>query len=112
VAAAEQQALSRAGINLTLRGYSSRTFDDLIGTPNYVHQHDLGLAISGWAPDWPDGFGFLYFLTAGPAIRPAGTTNIEELNDPVVMTTCSPRPWPPATPPHETLSGPRSTGKS
>jgi peptide/nickel transport system substrate-binding protein len=83
-ATAEQQALSRARINLTLRGYSSRTFDDLVGTPSYVHEHDLGLAINGWAPDWPDGFGFLYYLTAGPPIRPAGTTNIEELNDPVV----------------------------
>jgi len=49
-----------------------------------VHQHDLGLAINGWAPDWPDGFGFLYHLTAGPAIEPAGNSNIEELNDPVV----------------------------
>jgi peptide/nickel transport system substrate-binding protein len=83
-ATAGQQALSRAGITLALRGYASRTFDDLLGTPAYVHEHDLGLAINGWAPDWPDGFGFLYFLTAGPAIRPAGTTNIEELNDPVV----------------------------
>ena len=62
-----QQALSRAGITQALRGYPSRTFYDLVGTPNYVHQHDLGLAISGWAPDWPDGFGFLYNLTAGPA---------------------------------------------
>jgi peptide/nickel transport system substrate-binding protein len=83
-ATAEQQALSRAGITLTLRGYSSGTFDDLVGTPTYVHQHDLGLAINGWAPDWPDGFGFLYNLTAGPAIGPAGNSNIEELNDPVV----------------------------
>ena len=49
-----------------------------------MHQHDLGLAINGWAPDWPDGFGFLYHLTAGPAIEPAGNSNIEELNDPVV----------------------------
>jgi peptide/nickel transport system substrate-binding protein len=83
-ATAEQQALSRAGITLTLRGYSSRTFDDLVSTPDYVHQHDIGLAINGWAADWPDGFGFLYYLTAGSAIRPAGTTNFEELNDPVV----------------------------
>ncbi len=83
-ATAEQQALSRAGITLTLRGYSTGTFYDLVGTPAYVHQHDLGLAISGWAADWPDGLGFLYNLTAGPAIRPAGNTNIEELNDPVV----------------------------
>ncbi len=52
--------------------------------PNYVHQHDLGLAIGGWAPDWPDGYGMLYYVTAGPAIQPAGNTNIGELNDPVV----------------------------
>ena len=83
-ATAEQQALSRAGITLALRGYSSGTFDELVGTPNYVHQHDLGLAINGWAPDWPDGFGFLYNLTAGPATGPAGNSNIEELNDPAV----------------------------
>ena len=83
-ATAEQQALSRAGITLALQGYSTSTFDDLLSTPAYVHQHDLGLAINGWAADWPDGFGFLYNLTAGSAIQPAGNSNIEELNDPVV----------------------------
>ena len=83
-ATAEQQALARAGITLTLRGYSTGTFYDLVGTPTYVHQHGIGLAISGWAADWPDGLGFLYNLTAGPAIQPTGNTNIEELNDPVV----------------------------
>jgi peptide/nickel transport system substrate-binding protein len=83
-ATAEQQALSRAGITLALRGYSSGIFDELVGTPAYVHQHDLGLAINGWAADWPDGFGFLYNLTAGLTIQSAGNSNIEELNDPVV----------------------------
>jgi peptide/nickel transport system substrate-binding protein len=84
-ATAEQWALSRAGIKVTLQEYpSGRFFTNFAGVPNYVHQHDLGLAISGWGPDWPDGFGFLYYLTAGPAIRPAGNTNIAELNDPVV----------------------------
>jgi peptide/nickel transport system substrate-binding protein len=82
-AAAEQQALSRAGIKLALRGYSSGRFGDLVFVPNYVHTHDLGLAINGWGPDWPDGFGFLYYLTAGPVIQSAGS-NVEELNDPVV----------------------------
>jgi peptide/nickel transport system substrate-binding protein len=83
-ATAEQQALSRAGIKVVLQGYSFATFEDVSTTPSYVHQHDLGLAINGWAPDWPDGFGFLYFLAAGPPIRPTGNTNPEELNDPVV----------------------------
>jgi peptide/nickel transport system substrate-binding protein len=85
MATAQQQALSRAGIEVTLQGYpSGKYFTDFAGVPNYVHQHDLGLAAGGWAPDWPDGYGFLYYLTAGPAISSAGNTNIEELNDPAV----------------------------
>ncbi len=85
VATAEQQALSRAGIKVTLQGYpSGKYFTDFAGVPNYVHQHDLGLGTHGWAPDWPDGYGMLYYLVAGPAIQPAGNTNIGELNDPVV----------------------------
>jgi peptide/nickel transport system substrate-binding protein len=84
-ATAEQQALSRVGIKVTLQGYpSGKYFTDFAGVPNYVHQHDLGLDVGGWGPDWPDGYGFLYYLTAGPAIQPAGNTNIGELNDPVV----------------------------
>lgn len=71
-ATAEQQALSRAGIKAVLRGYSFATFEDVSTTPAYVHQHDLGLAINGWGADWPDGFGFLYFLAVGPPIRPTG----------------------------------------
>ena len=48
-----------------------------------MHQHGIGLAISGWAADWARRTsGFLYNLTAGPAIQPTGNTNIEELNDP------------------------------
>jgi peptide/nickel transport system substrate-binding protein len=85
MATAQQQALSRVGIKVNLQGYpSGQYFTNFAGVPNYVHQHDLGLAAGGWAADWPDGYGFLYYLTAGPAISPAGNTNIEELNDPVV----------------------------
>ena len=84
-AEAEQQALSLAGIKVTLQGYPSGTYyADFAGVPSYVHQHDLGLAIGAWGADWPDGYGFLYNLVAGPAIAPAGNPNISELNDPVV----------------------------
>lgn len=84
-AAAEQQALSRAGIKVTLRGYPSGTYyADFAGVPSYVHQHDLGLAIGSWGADWPDGYGFLYNLVAGPAIAPAANPNISELDDPLV----------------------------
>jgi peptide/nickel transport system substrate-binding protein len=85
MATAEQQALARAGIKVTLQGYpAGRYYTNFAGVPNYVHQHDLGLAAGGWAPDWPDGYGFLYYLTAGPAISAAGNTNVEEQNDPAV----------------------------
>ena len=85
VAAAEQQALARAGIKVALQGYASGSFfTSFAGVPNYVHQHDLGLVVGGWAPDWPDGFGFLYYLTAGAAIQPVANSNISELNDPAV----------------------------
>ena len=84
-AAALQQALSRAGIKVALQGYPSGTFfSDFAGAPSYVHQHDLGLAIGIWGADWPDGYGFLYNLVAGPAIAPAGNSNISELDDPAV----------------------------
>jgi peptide/nickel transport system substrate-binding protein len=84
-ATAQQEALSRVGIKLTLQGYpSGKYFTNFAGVPNYVHQHNLGLAIGGWAPDWPDGYGMLYYLTAGPAIQEAGNTNISELNNPQV----------------------------
>jgi peptide/nickel transport system substrate-binding protein len=81
-ATAQQEALSRAGIKLTLQGYpSGKYYTNFAGVPNYVHQHNLGLAIGGWAPDWPDGYGMLYYVTAGPAIQEAGNTNISELDN-------------------------------
>jgi ABC-type oligopeptide transport system substrate-binding subunit len=57
---------------------------DFAGVPDYVHQHRLGLVISGWPPDWPNGFGFLFYLTAGSVISPVANSNISELNDPAV----------------------------
>ncbi len=84
-ATALQQALSQVGIKTTLHGYPSGTyFSNFAGVPNYVHSHKLGIAFGGWAPDWPDGYGFFNFITAGDTISPAGNTNIEELNDPKV----------------------------
>jgi peptide/nickel transport system substrate-binding protein len=80
-----QAALARVGITLQLHGYPSGTyFTDFAGSPNYVHQHDLGLDMGGWAADWPDGYGFLDEISNGNSIAPSGNTNIEELNDPVV----------------------------
>jgi peptide/nickel transport system substrate-binding protein len=84
-AQALQQALSQAGIKLQLHGYPSATYyGNFAGVPNYVHQHGLGIDQGGWAPDWPDGYGFFEYIAGGNSISPAGNTNVEELNDPVV----------------------------
>jgi peptide/nickel transport system substrate-binding protein len=84
-ATALQQALSQVGIKTTLHGYPAGTYyANFCGVPKYVHQHGLGICFGGWAPDWPDGYGFFDFISAGNTIGAAGNTNIEELNDPVV----------------------------
>ena len=84
-ATALQQALSQVGIKTMLLGYPAGTYyANFAGVPKYVHQHDLGIDFGGWGSDWPDGYGFLDFISAGNTISPAGNTNIEELNDPVV----------------------------
>jgi peptide/nickel transport system substrate-binding protein len=87
VAAAQamQASLAQVGIKLQLHGYPSGTYySNFAGVPKYMHSHDIGIAMGGWAPDWPDGYGFFNFITAGDTISPAGNTNIEELNDPKV----------------------------
>jgi peptide/nickel transport system substrate-binding protein len=84
-ATALQQALSQAGIHTTLHGYPTGTyFANFAGVPKYTEQHDLGIAFGGWEADWPDGYGFFDFITAGDTISPAGNYNVEQLNDPVV----------------------------
>jgi peptide/nickel transport system substrate-binding protein len=84
-ATAQQQALSRVGIKLTLQGYpAGKYFTNFAGVPNFVHRNNIGLAVGGWAPDWPDGYGMLYYLVAGPAIQEAGNTNVSELDNPQV----------------------------
>ena len=80
-----QAALARVGIQLQLHGYPSGTYyTDFAGAPNYVHQHNLGILMGGWSPDWPDGYGMMDELINGNTIAPSGNTNIGELNDPTI----------------------------
>jgi peptide/nickel transport system substrate-binding protein len=84
-ATALQAALSQVGIKTALHGYPTGTyFANFAGVPKYTEQHDLGIAFGGWAPDWPDGYGFFDFISNGATISPAGNYNVEQLNDPVV----------------------------
>jgi peptide/nickel transport system substrate-binding protein len=80
-----QAALARVGIKLQLHGYPSGTYyTNFAGAPNYVQQHDLGIDMGGWSPDWPDGYGMMDELVDGSTIVSTGNTNIGELNDPKV----------------------------
>ncbi len=84
-AQALQSSLARVGIKLQLHGYpSGNYYTDFAGVPKFVHQHNLGVDIGGWAADWPNGNGMLDELVNGNTIVPAGNTNISELNDPMI----------------------------
>ncbi len=84
-AQALQAALGKVGITLQLHGYPSGTYyTNFAGSPNYVHQHNLGIAMGGWAADWPDGYGFLDQISNGNTIVPAGNTNVAEINVPEI----------------------------
>ena len=84
-AQALQSSLARVGIKLQLHGYpSGNYYSDFAGVPKYVHSHNLGIDIGGWAADWPNGNGMLDELVNGDTIVSAGNTNISELNDPVI----------------------------
>jgi peptide/nickel transport system substrate-binding protein len=87
VAAAEalQASLGQVGIKTTLHGFPTGTYDaNFAGVPKYEAQHGIGISFYGWAADWPDGYGFFYYIADGKAISPAGNTNLSQLNDPVI----------------------------
>jgi peptide/nickel transport system substrate-binding protein len=80
-----QASLNSAGIKGTLKGFTAANYySTFAGVPTYVHSHSLGLAAGGWAPDWPDFYGWGWALLDGKAIVPAGNANIAEENDPKV----------------------------
>lgn len=103
-----QAALQRVGINVTLKGFPSGSYySDFAGSPNYVHTHNMGIDMGGWAADWPDGFGFLDEIANGNAIVSSGNTNIEELNDPVVNNLFTSATSPKLTPTQEAAVWPQ-----
>lgn len=87
VAAAEaiQQSLKKADINVNVRKYPSDTFTNTqAGSPSFVHDKKLALSIYGWMPDWNTGFGYMSQIVHGDAIKKAGNSNIQELDDPEI----------------------------
>ena len=84
-AEAFQQALSRVGIKLTLKPYPQGDyFSSYAGNPPYVVKNKLGLALNGWAADWPDGFGFLSQIVDSRVIRETGGSSNTSVRIPEV----------------------------
>ena len=82
-AEALQQALARVGIETEIKQYPSNSYTNTqVGSPDFVHENDLGLTVYGWAPDWASGYGFMSKILSGDAIRQAGNANVAELDDP------------------------------
>jgi peptide/nickel transport system substrate-binding protein len=80
-----QESLASVGIKATLKGYTSANYgSNFAGVPAYVHSHNLGIMAYGWAPDWPNAYGWGWALFDSKAIVPAGNANQAELADPKV----------------------------
>jgi len=73
-----QQSLAKVGITLTLKPYPQGDYFKLYaGKPDYAKANKLGLMVTGWAADWPDGFGFLSQIVDSRVIRAGGgNTNL------------------------------------
>jgi peptide/nickel transport system substrate-binding protein len=84
-AEAEQQALARVGIKLTLKGFPTGDYFTLYtGKPDYAKANNLGISTNSWGADWPDGFGFLSQITDSRVIRPGGGNYNLSVKDPQV----------------------------
>lgn len=68
-----QQALSKVGIKLELKGYPTGDYFSLYaGKPDFVKKNGVGLATNGWGADWNDGFGFMSQIVDSRTIRESG----------------------------------------
>jgi peptide/nickel transport system substrate-binding protein len=82
---AEQQALLRVGIRVTLARFHVNDFYSWIGSPGHIRQHNIGLEMLGWGPDFPTQYGFWESLVDGRTIQSPSGANFAELNDPLVQ---------------------------
>ena len=84
-AEALQQSLSRIGIRLELAPFPLADYYTLYaGKPDYARDNDLGLMVTAWAADWPDGYGFLAQIVDSRTIRPTGGNANLGVRDPRV----------------------------
>lgn len=84
-AEALQQSLQEYGIETNLKGYPAGSYtSEQAGSPEFVKREELGIMAYGWGADWPSGYGFLSQIMHGDSIKPAGNSNLSELDDPEI----------------------------
>ncbi|MCW2721002.1 ABC transporter substrate-binding protein [Pseudonocardia sp.] len=80
-----QQSLAKAGINLTIKPYPLGDYFKLYaGKPDFAKANGLGMMITGWGADWPDGYGFLDQIVDSRVIRASGGNTNLGVKDPAV----------------------------
>ena len=80
VAAAIQDAASKAGIKLKLNGLSGDAYSEAALTPS----KEPGMVLFSWGADWPSGGPFLQPLFDGRQILPVGNFNLSQVDDPKI----------------------------
>ncbi|WP_326696453.1 ABC transporter substrate-binding protein [Streptomyces sp. NBC_01754] len=77
--------LARVGIEAEVLDFPSGDyFDRYGGSPEYLHEHGIGIIMFGWGADFPDGYGFFQQIVDGRAIKERGNQNMGELDDPEI----------------------------
>lgn len=84
-AEAMQQSLAKVGITVTLKPYPTSDYFKLYaGKPDFAKSNDLGIMVTGWGADWPDGYGFLAQIVDSRVIRATGGNTNLTVKDPAV----------------------------
>jgi len=81
-----QNALARVGITTTITQVEgSKYYSQNLQRPDVMKSKGYGLALAGWGPDWPTGFGFFSQITDGRLLSATSSgSNYGRLNDPKV----------------------------
>jgi peptide/nickel transport system substrate-binding protein len=79
-ALAVQQALARVGITVNLK--PAPDLYAYIGSTDSVSANQLGMALNGWAPDFPTSYGLWFPLAHGDANQTTSDDNYPDLDDP------------------------------
>ena len=78
--------LSQIGINADVQTHPTKQYyTNYAGAPAYVNANHVGIMMSGWQPDWNDGYGMMYQLITKAGIhQQGGGTNLAQYSNPQI----------------------------